>query len=205
MPSERLPLIELPASDTHDDRLAVILSGDGGWADLDKAIGVDLQKRGIATLGVNCLRYFWKARRPEEVSADLEEAIRNYLDAWHKSRLLLIGFSFGADWLPFLVNRLPDDLKNRVTLVVLLSPGPYANLEIQLGDWMRNNIHRPGALPTQEEANRIDLPLLCVWGTRDSVRTICSALTGKNVRRLPKPGGHHYDRNYDLLEREILQ
>ncbi len=199
-----LPLVELPASASQDDRLAVILSGDGGWADLDKWFGADFQKRGIATLGINCLRYFWKKRTPDEVSAALEETLRHYLDTWQKQRLLLIGYSFGANWLPFLVNRLPDDLKSRVTLVVLLSPGQYANLEIQMGDWMRSNIHRPGALSTQDEASQIALPTLCVWGKQDPEPTICPALSGKNVRKLPKKGGHHYDGNYASIENVIL-
>jgi len=33
-----LPLIELPASDGATDTLAVIVSGDGGWAGLDKSV-----------------------------------------------------------------------------------------------------------------------------------------------------------------------
>ncbi len=204
-PSDELPLIELPASDPKDDRLAVILSGDGGWADLDKTIGTGLQRRGVSTLGVNCLRYFWKPRYPDAVAADLEQTLRRYLEAWQKQRLLLIGFSFGANWLPFLLNRFPEDLRNRVTQMVLLSPGEYANLSIQMGDWMRFDIHRLGALSTLDEANHAQVPILCIWGTEDLEKTICPTLSGHNVRKLPKPGGHHYDKNYKSNEDAILQ
>jgi type IV secretory pathway VirJ component len=202
--SDNLPIVELPVPNTHDDRLAVVLSGDGGWADLDKQFGIAFQARGVATLGINCLRYFWKPRHPEEVSSNLERALRYYLAAWHKQRLLLVGYSFGANWLPFLVNRLPDDLRKRITLVALLSPGQYANLEIKVGDWIKSNIHRPGALPTQEEAQRMGVPTLCVWGTQDSEPSICPALSGSNVRKLPRPGGHHYDWDYASIEKIIL-
>jgi type IV secretory pathway VirJ component len=40
--------------------------------------------------------------------------IRQYLAAWNKSRVLLVGYSFGADTLPFIVNRLPADLRPAV-------------------------------------------------------------------------------------------
>ena len=74
----------------------------------------------MATVGFDCLKYFWKARHPAEVASDLESAIRHYLGAWSKRRVLLVGYSFGAGWLPFLVNRLPQDLQDRVGLVALL-------------------------------------------------------------------------------------
>ncbi|MGH8506085.1 MAG: AcvB/VirJ family lysyl-phosphatidylglycerol hydrolase, partial [Stenotrophobium sp.] len=58
-----LPVIELPAaavpSNANADTLAVILSGDGGWADLDKSVGKALSQKGVAVVGVDSLRYFW--------------------------------------------------------------------------------------------------------------------------------------------------
>ena len=116
----RMPLVELPAAHSDNDTLAVVLSGDGGWADLDRQFGDELQQHGIATLGIDCLRYFWKKRTPQQVSADLEDAIRHYLTAWSKRRMLLVGYSFGASWLPSLVNRMPLGMQQRISLVALL-------------------------------------------------------------------------------------
>src|SRR5665647_2676321 len=75
-PIDDLPLTELPVSDAKNDILAIIFSGDGGWADLDKAFGVAFQKRGIATVGFDCLKYFWKTRQPTEVSQDVDAMVR---------------------------------------------------------------------------------------------------------------------------------
>ena len=202
--TDGLPLIEFPVSATQDERLAVLLSGDGGWADFDQTISMDFQTRGIATIGVDCQRYFWKPRTPNEVAAAMDETLRHYLNVWHKNHLLLIGFSFGANWLPFLVNRLPDDLKNLVTQMVLLSPGKYANVEIQADDWTKIKVRHPGALATKDEINRVGLPTLCVWGVQDTEPTGCTALSGQNIRKLAKPGGHYYDENFVSLEKAIL-
>lgn len=202
-PVKRLPVVELAVPESATDLLAIIFSGDGGWADLDRDFGKAFQKRGVATLGFDSFKYFWKARHPPEVSRDLESIVRYYLQAWHKKRLLLVSYSFGASWLPFLLNRLPADLQERVSLAVLLVPGPYANLEIKMGDWFRSDIQRPGALPVQPEAARIRHPLLCVYGREDE--SICQTLHGENFQSMVRPGGHHFDHDYDTIEQAILK
>ncbi len=41
---------------------AVILSGDGGWAGLDKKVAAALAAQGIDVVGIDSLRYFWSER-----------------------------------------------------------------------------------------------------------------------------------------------
>jgi type IV secretory pathway VirJ component len=199
-----LPLIELRAAADSDDIFAIILSGDGGWADLDRDFGKAFQRRGLSTVGFDCLKYFWKARQADEVANDLQAAIRFYLHAWRKQQVLLVGYSFGADWLPFLVNRLPADLQQRVRLVVLLAPGASVNVEIKVGDWFRD-VERPGAISVAPEAARIRLPTLCVYGVDEAHTSICPGLQGANVRLLRMPGGHHFGNRYTAIETAILQ
>ena len=74
----------------------------------------------MPTVGLNSLKYFWKARTPEEATRDVARILRHYLAAWHKERVLLIGYSFGADVLPFVVNRLPAELRAHIVSVSLL-------------------------------------------------------------------------------------
>ena len=52
-----LPLIEIPGAPGRDERLAVILTGDGGWADIDKSIGEALAARGVADLQQYARKY----------------------------------------------------------------------------------------------------------------------------------------------------
>ena len=46
--------------------------------------------------------------------------IRYYLSRFGKKNVLLIGYSQGADVLPFAVNRLPDATRARVALTAIL-------------------------------------------------------------------------------------
>ena len=107
-----LPLVEVPAPDSNTDTLCVIVSGDGGWAAIDKGISAALAKQGIPVVGLNALKYFWSARTPDQSAKDLERILRHYLAAWKKQKVLLVGYSFGADVIPFMATRLPDDLRN---------------------------------------------------------------------------------------------
>jgi type IV secretory pathway VirJ component len=50
-----LPLIEVPATGTGD-LFAILLSGDGGWAGLDKEVAAALSERGVPVVGVDSLR-----------------------------------------------------------------------------------------------------------------------------------------------------
>lgn len=203
-PLHDLPLVELPVAHADNDVLAVILSGDGGWADLDLQFGQALQQHGVATLGFDCLRYFWKKRTPAQVSADLEDAIRHYLAAWSKRRVLLVGYSFGASWLPSLVNRMPAELRRRISLVALLAPAQRVNVEIKVGDWLRDSM-RPGALEVLPEASRLELPVLCVFGSEESGESICPKLTGPDVTVVETAGGHHFGGHYEPLIRRLIE
>lgn len=52
-----LPLIELRAAQPTD-LLAIVISGDGGWRDLDKTMALALQRDGVSVVGIDSLRYF---------------------------------------------------------------------------------------------------------------------------------------------------
>lgn len=198
-----LPVIELPAAGGGSDVLAIILSGDGGWADLDKSLGEAFQQQGVSTIGFDCLKYFWKTRHPAEVSQMIEGVLRHYLQAWNKKRVLFVGFSFGACWLPFLVNRLPADLLAKIELCVLLGPSDFANVEIHVMDWMSDE-RRPGALEVLPEALKMTKPQLCVYGTEED-DVICPQLTGGNVTVLAMPGDHHYNHRYTSVIEAIFK
>ena len=61
-----LPLAELPVD--HPSKLmAVLLSGDGGWRDLDKTIAEDLQQQGVPVVGLDSSSIFLEQ---EDAAAD---------------------------------------------------------------------------------------------------------------------------------------
>ena len=122
--------------------MAVVISGDGGWRDLDKTIAEDLQSDGIPVVGWDSLRYFWSKKTPQQTANDLAIVMRTFMAKWHASDVALIGYSFGADVMPFAYNRLPDDptfARKDSSLCSAFSK--TADFEITVSGWMGE---RPG-------------------------------------------------------------
>lgn len=62
-------------------QVVIVLSGDGGWAGLDKAVAAELNARGVPVVGWDSLRHFWDARTPDGAAHDLDRLIRYYARA----------------------------------------------------------------------------------------------------------------------------
>ena len=198
---EDLPLVELPVDQSSQDSFAIMLSGDGGWAGLDKEVAAELNARGVAVVGWDSLRYFWQARTPEEAARDLDRTIRHYSQAWKKPRALLIGYSQGADVLPFMVNRLPEETRARVEGTALIALSAEAFFEFSVSHW----IHTPtGGLPVLPEIERSGPGRLsCIYGV-DEKDSLCPMLKTKGVHSIELPGGHHFDGDYARVAGAVL-
>jgi type IV secretory pathway VirJ component len=198
-------LIEYRSGDETNRDLAFILSGDGGWADLDRQLGTLLAGRGISVVGFDCMKYFWDTRSPDETARDVNATVAAYLKAWNKDRVILIGFSFGAAVLPFVLSRMPETLKPKLALATMLGANSYANWEIHWGDWLHDQPHKSARPLAPELTNLNDIRLLCVYGADEAKDSICPGLAKSNVDVLELPGGHHFDGNYNNLADQILR
>jgi type IV secretory pathway VirJ component len=183
------------------DVFAVILTGDGGWAEIDKSIAARLAAAGVPSVGWSSLKYYWTPRTPEAAAADLARTIEHYARRWRKSRVLLVGYSFGADVLPFLANRLPPDARSRVALAGFVGLSPVASFEFHVAGWL--GIDR-GEHETAPEVKRMGpTPVVCIRGD-DERDSACGALGGGTVRVVTLPGGHHFGGDYGRLADELL-
>ena len=196
-----LPLVELPAAHPRG-MLAIVMSGDGGWRDLDKTIGEQLSKDGVSVVGWDSLRYFWSEKTPEQVSRDLARVLRVYGARWHANSIALIGYSFGADVMPFAYDRLPAALRDKVSIVSLLGFAPAADFQIRVTGWLGMPASDK-ALPAKPAVDRLPAGLVqCFYGAEET-DTLCPALAGKQ-EVVRTSGGHHFGRDYDELEKRIL-
>ena len=108
-------------------------------------------------MGLNSLEYFWKRRTPDSAARDLQRIVERYLTAWHKQKVILIGYSRGADVLPFMTNRLSPDLLKRTRLVALLGLEKDVEFEFHVQDWLSSRNSRPwsnprGSAPARNQA-----------------------------------------------------
>jgi type IV secretory pathway VirJ component len=195
-----LPMVEVPVTGTGT-RFVVLLSGDGGWAGIDKGLAAAFAAQNVPVAGLDSLRYFWKARTPEGLAADLDRMIRYYADRWNRSEVVLVGYSQGADVLPFAINRLPAGTRASVKLTALLGPGQKASFEFHLSNWLGPS----GDKPIAPEARKLSSAnTLCVYGT-DEKGSLCPQLTPSHARAMLLSGGHHFGGDYDRLAGLILE
>ena len=189
-PLQELPITEVLPRTSDGDVFAVMVSGDGGWAGLDQGLAAALSDRGVPVAGLSSLKYFWHARTPEQAAADVGSLIEYYAAQWHKSRVLLIGYSFGADVMPSIFNRLPAQVRARVASINLLGLGPRATFEVTVGEWLPGS-KRKGIPVLPEIAKFGATQALCVDGARET-DSMCPELgkLGIEVRQIGE--GHHF-------------
>lgn len=195
-----LPVVEVPTQ-AAGKRFAVLLSGDGGWAGIDKDIAAALARQGVPVAGFDSLRYFWSKRTPEGLAADLDRLVRHYAARWQRSEVILIGFSQGADVLPFALNRLPERTRAAVRLSVLLAPAEKASFEFHVSNWLGPS----GDKPVLPEAQKLQAArTLCVHGSEEK-RSLCPQLSPAQAQVVTIKGNHHFDGDYVGLAHRILR
>ncbi len=173
----------------HGHTLAVLMSGDGGWAAGDQGLSAALAAHGVPVVGLSAPRYLAHARSPDEGAGDLARIMRHYMSAWERDSVVVIGYSRGADLVPFMVSRLPAELRRRVGLVVLLGPSSEAEFQFHLVDLIAD-VHRPYDLAVAPEVKRLrGTPVLCIYGRSDRT-AICPALDSTGARPVVRDGGH---------------
>lgn len=198
-----LPLTELRAAGPPRDALVVWITGDGGYGVTDKGVTERLAGAGYPVVVWNSLHYFWKPRTPETAAADLSRLLAHYARAWNRGRFVLVGYSLGADVLPFLANRLPPEQLDRVSTLVLLGPSHEAHFEFHVTDWL-GSFKRKSDRPVLPEIQKLTRkPILCFYG-EDEKDTIGPELAAGPARVIPLPGGHRIGTHYDAVADSIL-
>jgi|SRR5438105_10296265 len=201
--TKKLPLIEVPATKGASDTLVVFVSGDGGWASIDKSISRVLARNGMPVVGLNALQYFWTKRMPDSASRDLQSILETYLASWKKQRVLYVGYSRGADVLPAMISRLPANLRARTRMIALLGASPKVEFEFHVGDWMRSTSKT--GYEVKPEVDKLAPPhhVLCLTG-EDDKDSLCRMLSGPSIDVVILKGAHHFDGGYEKLAQVIL-
>lgn len=214
------PAADMTAPAGDGDVLTILYSGDGGWADLDKQLGNAFVARGIPVLGINVFKYFWRMRPPDVAAAQLDALMTKYLDQWHKRRVWLVGFSFGADVLPTIIDKLSPENRARITQLVLLSPSRDTSFEIQFEGYMMaqgrfkafvktllekfNKVPHYPALPPVVTLDH-QFPVVCYYGLDDKDDSLCTKPgLPAWIKVYGMPGGHHFDEGYQALAAQMI-
>ncbi len=192
------PVREFPS--TQPGRaFAIMLTGDGGWRRIDDQIAKRLD---MPVAGFLIPDYYRVMRTPDESACALETMIRMYSAKWKRDRVIVIGYSRGADVLPFMINRLSPETRAMIDEVALLGIEPMIDFRYH-ASWIPFWHPREPEFPVFPEAEKLrGLRVVCVHGERER-DSLCPALSSF-ATVIKEPGGHHFAGRYREIAEAIL-
>ena len=194
MAQDALPVTEYKGSNAALP-LVCYLTGDGGINAFSKLLIQSWNSRGYSVIVLNSKSYFWKKQTPEQATTDVNNLLVKYLAAWKCSTAILLGYSFGADVLPFIQNRLPAATSNKVAKLVIVSPSNSTDFEVHL-------FYGKGDYSVPAEINKLTKPGLVIFGKDE--KDTPTGINNPKVAVLTLPGDHHYNNNANAIVQQAI-
>ncbi len=171
--------------------LVLYISGDGGLNSFTNDFCKGVNQSGYTVTAINSKSYFWNKKTPEQVAAELS----TYLDGVFKGRanqqLLIIGYSFGADVMPFILNRLGAGVKGHVLRTILMAPSATTDFVIRVADMWGTAKKR--SMDVVAEVNRAAGQRIVAILPGDDNDFPVQAVKLPGFKTLVLKGGHHFD------------
>ncbi len=184
--------------------LGILITGDGGWWTLDRVVSETLASHGVPVVGISSYHYFSKPKTPESTAEDVARVARHYMTEWKKKRVVLMGYSLGAEIIPFVANRMPEDLSKLVAAVVMIAPSAETSFEFHLTDWVASG-YSGKTYQVQPELDRLPaVKILCAYAEKDP-DCICAKQDATKITPIHRDGDHHFDGDYTGLGEAIWQ
>jgi type IV secretory pathway VirJ component len=207
-PGVAAPPIDLPlqarAPQHGSDTLIIMLSGDGGWDASEDGLAASLNAAGPGVVGLDSKTYFDDRKTAEQVAGDLQRIADFYRKTWHTHRLVLAGYSFGGNILPFAWPALSAPTRRSTRLMVLISPTQEANFQISLLEMfdMPSSDDTPlGPALRQVPMHRF----LCIYGEDEADDSGCQLPEIPRSSRMERPGAHRFEGYADVIATTILR
>ncbi len=193
-----LPVVE-SLSSVRNDYFILLISGDGGWKNIDKQLSKYFNDAGISVVGFDCFSYFSKHEKTRaETANDMNRIINFYLGKLAVKKFIIMGYSFGADIIPFIYNRLPSSTKEKTEKLILLGITRTAQFKIDIREFIGLTVDIKTYPTIPELAKITDVPLLCICGVNDKTAA-CMFINQSNAVVKNVPGSHHFNENYKYI------
>src|SRR3954464_9991967 len=192
--AQDLPIDTLNSNDINKP-LILYLTGDGGMNSFSKSFVKQWNRSGYPIIALNLKSYLWNAKSPDKAAADVTGLLRRYMRSWSRQRIILVGYSLGADVLPFVQTRLDEDVKNKASHVVLLSPSATTDFEVHV-------FYSSKGESVPAEINKLTKPTLVIFGNTEK-NILDKGISNKNVTIIRIPGDHHYNDDVAYLVQQI--
>ncbi|MDQ6901590.1 MAG: virulence factor [Bacteroidota bacterium] len=187
---------------THDKPLIFYISGDGGLNNFSSGLCGALNKKGYDVCALNAKSYFYNKKTPEQTTNDIYNYLSQKLKGRSSQQIILIGYSFGADVLPFVLNRLPKKMLDQTRVSFLMASSGNTDFEIHWSDMFGGNAKR--SMDVVSEINKLDNAKIVIISASDDGYLDVKKITLKKYTHEVLPGGHHFDGDTDEIVKVML-
>ena len=197
-PTRKLPLLEFKSAG-NSDYYVIFFTGNGGYRTLAHSVTNYLNSKKLSVLAINTKKYLWTEKKPQQIAIDLETLIDRYNNTWGLKKVVLIGYSMGAEVIPFAVNCMEDKYKHELSDIILIGPWQKATFKINLLDFFFE-INKGADIYTELLKMKVITPyIIC----DDNKISICKKDVEGFIDSDILKGGHHFGGDYISLSRLI--
>lgn len=183
-----------PTVEPVDGPAIVYFSSNWGWRPILQDTASHLAAQGRYVLGVDSMKYFGQMLEPHEWQRDLK-TFRSYINKKAgkpaDAPVILIGYTYGAEMLPYMLNRGGID---GITGALLIGPGDTGSVLCRLHLQLKLPIPEEEQFDVGQELEDLpSLPIVLIEGTLDDHSKAREMLPRvKTPRRYaPIVGGNH--------------
>lgn len=199
--AEILPVKEWIAS-SHDKPLLFYISGDGGLNKFSINLCQTLNHKGFDVVALDAKSYFNNKKEPGQTAMDIAGYLSKKIKVRANRQIAFIGYSFGADVLPFILNRLPKDILKEVAVSFLMASSGSTDFEIHWLDLFGN---KKRSMDVVDEINRISDKKIIILNGSDDNNLDLNRITLKKYTLVVLPGGHHFNGDTEEIVEKILK
>lgn len=193
------PVREWPGTDAQKP-FVFYITGDGGFNTFSTELCTALAGKGFPLTSLNAKSYFWNKKSPEQTATDVNRYLTQNVSGF--KNIVLIGYSFGADVLPFIMNKLPETTRKKISSVVLLSPSATTDFEIHFTDMLGSSKKR--SMAVAEEINKMNVVKIAALFGSDEKEFPVNLIKLRNFTFHYLPGGHHFEGNTREVANAII-
>jgi type IV secretory pathway VirJ component len=199
--AQNLPTKEWAAA-AHNKPLVFYLSGDGGFNRFSNELCTSLNKEGFDVDAMDSKSYFWSQKTPQKTADDISDFLSKKIANRADQQIVLIGYSFGADVLPFVLNRLQKNIAGKIKVSFLLASSGSTDFVIHIADLFGTGKRR--GMDVLSEVNKISNQKIVILNSSDDKGLDAGKITVKHTTEV-LPGGHHFDGDIDEVVKAIVK
>jgi type IV secretory pathway VirJ component len=200
--AQNLPITEWSSS-IHDKPLIFYITGDGGMNSFSTDLCESFNRKGYDITALNAKSYFWDKKTPEQTATDVNNYLTKKLAGRKNQQVALIGYSFGADVLPFVINRLSKNIHENLLVSFLMASSGSTDFEIHWTDIFGGNKKR--SMDVVTEINKLTNDKIVIISGSDDGTLEVNKITLKKYTHEVLLGGHHFDGDTEEITKVILK